>query len=420
MKPRKALLFSALLNLGLVSAVVWVHSRQRQVPSAVHTTTRTNPATTNAVQTLRVVVVDAAPARFTWRSIQTNDYGQYIANLRGVGCPEETIRDIITADVNRSYTAKFAAERQQRMRNFKFWALDRQDDAELRRSELAEEKRRLLEELFGQDVAPESEQWFGRGGEQEAWWDFLPKDKAKRVRAINQKYRRMEFDIEGRPSDYPYGEREPALKRLSEQKQAELASLLTPKELEDLELRESPAAQYVRRRMPEPKSEEEFRAMFKLAKAWNKHPDRWNDFDPDLTPEARVQKSREQEKAVAEALTTALGEARYAEIARAKENERQQELSDAQAQGRLELLRLARQQGVSEEAANQAHTRLLEIINELEVKFGKPRGLLLEDQRALVKAWKLEAEKALVEIMGDKGHNVFKRFEQGREESPEQ
>lgn len=37
---------------------------------------------------------------FQWSQIESTDYRTYIANLRGIGCPEQTIRDIITTDVD--------------------------------------------------------------------------------------------------------------------------------------------------------------------------------------------------------------------------------------------------------------------------------------------------------------------------------
>lgn len=39
------------------------------------------------------------PGAFHWSQIEAADYPAYIANLRRIGCPEQTIRDIITADV---------------------------------------------------------------------------------------------------------------------------------------------------------------------------------------------------------------------------------------------------------------------------------------------------------------------------------
>ena len=39
---------------------------------------------------------------FHWGQLESSDYREYIANLRAIGCPEATVRDIIFADV-RSY-----------------------------------------------------------------------------------------------------------------------------------------------------------------------------------------------------------------------------------------------------------------------------------------------------------------------------
>jgi hypothetical protein len=44
--------------------------------------------------------------RFDWQSVETDDYTTYIANLRGIGCPEETIQDIVIADVCKMFELK--------------------------------------------------------------------------------------------------------------------------------------------------------------------------------------------------------------------------------------------------------------------------------------------------------------------------
>ena len=48
------------------------------------------------------VASEARPdAILDWRKVESEDYKQYIENLRAIGCPEETIEDIIVADVNK-------------------------------------------------------------------------------------------------------------------------------------------------------------------------------------------------------------------------------------------------------------------------------------------------------------------------------
>jgi hypothetical protein len=68
-------------------------------------------------QPLMPVPVSAAPSPspappsqpFLWSSLESEDYPTYIANLRKIGCPEKTLRDIISADLENLYSTKRAA-----------------------------------------------------------------------------------------------------------------------------------------------------------------------------------------------------------------------------------------------------------------------------------------------------------------------
>ena len=42
----------------------------------------------------------AAIPAFSWRDVESEDYRQYVQNLRRLGCPEATVDDIAIADVN--------------------------------------------------------------------------------------------------------------------------------------------------------------------------------------------------------------------------------------------------------------------------------------------------------------------------------
>jgi hypothetical protein len=48
---------------------------------------------------------------FTWQELETDNYKEYIAKLRGIGCPEKTIQDILLADINELYGQKMASVR---------------------------------------------------------------------------------------------------------------------------------------------------------------------------------------------------------------------------------------------------------------------------------------------------------------------
>lgn len=47
-----------------------------------------------------------SPPPFAWNQVEAADYPTYISNLRAIHCPEQTIRDIIVADVESLYLHK--------------------------------------------------------------------------------------------------------------------------------------------------------------------------------------------------------------------------------------------------------------------------------------------------------------------------
>jgi hypothetical protein len=46
---------------------------------------------------------------FHWAQLESTDYRAYLANLRSVGCPEPTVRDIVKCDVNDLFTGRVKA-----------------------------------------------------------------------------------------------------------------------------------------------------------------------------------------------------------------------------------------------------------------------------------------------------------------------
>jgi hypothetical protein len=141
-------------------------------------------------------------------------------------------------------------------------------------------------------------------------------------------------------------------------------------------------------------------------------------FDADLSPEEQVRKRKEEEQAMKDALKAALGEARYSEIAQAEEARGEERFQESMERERLEFVTLAEKEGVSADAANRVHAQLVAMSKEMEAKYGKLHNLPEDKKAELARVWKLEAEKMMVEVMGEKGRNVFKRLELGQEPRP--
>lgn len=99
-------------------------------------------------------MVNAAP--FHWRALESADYTVYAANLRTVGCPERTLRDILLPDIEKLYEER--AKEIEASQKDTFWetadqreARQRQRDAKLRFLEL--EKRALVQRLLGSEMS---------------------------------------------------------------------------------------------------------------------------------------------------------------------------------------------------------------------------------------------------------------------------
>ena len=103
---------SLLLNFGLIGCLLWALNRSPE--ANVRTTAASAAAKSRSLQQAlgdaerplppALPVVETKP--FSWSQVESSDYRTYIANLLRIGCPEQTIRDIITADLDGLYSPK--------------------------------------------------------------------------------------------------------------------------------------------------------------------------------------------------------------------------------------------------------------------------------------------------------------------------
>jgi hypothetical protein len=97
---KTALKVSILLDLFMLGVVIRVlHHGGQPTPKSIPPSPEVAPAAPMQVPA-------ANPKLFHWSQLESSDYRTYVANLRAVGCPEQTIRDIITADVDSLYAAR--------------------------------------------------------------------------------------------------------------------------------------------------------------------------------------------------------------------------------------------------------------------------------------------------------------------------
>src|SRR6185295_9394269 len=55
-----------------------------------------------------------------WAQLESEDYKTYIARLRAIGCPEQTLRDIIIADLDKLLAPEIVAAAGRRT-DLKYW-----------------------------------------------------------------------------------------------------------------------------------------------------------------------------------------------------------------------------------------------------------------------------------------------------------
>ena len=94
-------------------------------------------------------VTNAAPFQraWHWRELESSDYTAYIQKLRSVGCPEQTIVDLVLMDVGRVYQT-----RREQLQRGKPRAGQEPDDTW---QVLAQERNQLVRQLVGVDFQTE-------------------------------------------------------------------------------------------------------------------------------------------------------------------------------------------------------------------------------------------------------------------------
>ncbi len=106
MKP--ALKISLAANLILAATVLWLarHTQTGAAGNSVVTHPNIDLAAAPVTAPLSAEPQPAPEKKLQWKQLESSDYRTYIANLKAVGCPKQTIRDIIMADVDGLYAPR--------------------------------------------------------------------------------------------------------------------------------------------------------------------------------------------------------------------------------------------------------------------------------------------------------------------------
>lgn len=208
-----------------------------------------------------------APARIPddVRELLATNNPDAIRRLRGLGYSEKALAVIARAMVDAQFRdrrqALDAKENTKEFWKSTFHSYDRTLAAA--RLELQREEQNAMKKLLGDNYVPETSRFDERYGN-------LPPAKLARLKEITEDYQSLIMAAQGSNlmTNVRFPEDQEKLAYLQKEQRAEIKQLLTPEELFEYDLRVSPTAMNLKWQLAgfEP-TEEEFRAMFKVAQA---------------------------------------------------------------------------------------------------------------------------------------------------------
>ncbi|HEY6168392.1 MAG TPA: hypothetical protein VI454_10155 [Verrucomicrobiae bacterium] len=230
---------------------------------------QSTPAPASETETNNAAV---ATALFNWSELEADDYREYIARLRALGCPERVIRDIIIAEISKLYRPKLAAllppkdERPYWQRNeyerYDHRGRQTKEQREQTRA-LEKEQDELIKSLLGQDVFTLMRDDWGEPDGLAAMLGKLSKEQREIVERMYERFSETQQEFHTQRAGY-YDEEDQREGRAIQRKFiAELATVLTPEQIEQYELRQSDVAQNLSATLQKfDPNEAEFRALF--------------------------------------------------------------------------------------------------------------------------------------------------------------
>jgi hypothetical protein len=333
-KSPKTVALLLLLNLGLFAGILFYVLRAR-LASPIGANDSGPPgqqagaATSAKAPPMVVEKVVVITNELRWAQLESEDYKTYVARLRAIGCPEQTIRDIIIADLDKLLAPELAVAYGRRQ-DLKYW---HPEEAELlndvdphlifqKEREIDKRKREIIRELIDADLSRERMRAQGREDYYERRLNFLPEARRTEVRELLEKFDEAEQKIreqETAESGLLSARQRTELRDLRQKREKEISSLLMPPEKELYDLWLSPTANEVRHALYGMEAtEQEFLIIYEARKAFA---ETWGKREPDLLDSA-TRLEMEQAKSEMEArIQKGIGEQRYAEFKRGEDDD---------------------------------------------------------------------------------------------------
>ena len=402
------------LNLGLLLAVGYLLKGKQAIRASAHEKQET-PAQGQPTPSQAVVAANAQAAaapeskQFNWSQLESEDYKAYIARLRKIGCPEQTIRDIIIADLDKLLAPRLQAIYGWRQ-DLQYWHPEEEELANnqdrrdwwRQEKEIERTKREIIQELVQTDLIRERLNQKGYKDYYERRLGFLPGDKRSQVRSVLERYDDEEQKVRSREwdEDEPLNTQEQAqVKQLQEERRSAVASLLSPAEQEQYELWMSKTANTVRHAVYGMEaSEEEFLAIYRARKTFDQD---WSEADPALMDEGTRGQWEQAKASLEEEVRQQLGEQRFQDYKRG-EDEDFHHLNAAVTRYKL-----------PRETAVEVY-EYKRVLTGMRSKVEADASLSQDQRQALVKAMRDETLRSVKALLGDRPLNYYLKRGQGQ------
>jgi hypothetical protein len=253
---------------------------------------------------------------FTWEQVESTNYVAFIKNLNAIGCPQQTIRDIIISEVNRLYERRRLAEVD--FPNYQWWRSDPEasviQEANAKLAAIETERQALLTSLLGPGWDAQGNELIAARGGITLTGPVLGDLPPALKEAVLAVAARAQLKIEAYEAAQRGQNKEAdpmELVRLREEPLTQLIAVLDPGQYEEYVLRYSPSARQLREQLRSVQLiPDQFQDLFNAIYSINGQPVfYYNGNDPILL--AQQQQLRAQSDAIIKAT---LGEQLYADL----------------------------------------------------------------------------------------------------------
>lgn len=401
MKSRQFLWLSLSLNVALAGVVWWLATR----PRPLHMPPRPVRAAPSLASAQEPAPDPPAPlptplatnVPFHWSQVASTDFVRYRDGLRALGCPEQTVREIIESEIN----ASFAQRRRPTIDALqpRFWGMigqggkDAFDSFEKVFEALRDERRALLAEVLGERPRDDATELADARDEWSREYAWLPDTQQTQLTTLESERWRQLRALETEIGERPWTAEEQTRRRGIDQRFDEARRQVLGEYLGEFELRHANEGRWAEHLGGFEVTEAEWRAVAEglreqraQVKARNTRGD----------TQAQREAELETEAARAAVLQAKLGPERYAEYERA---------SDAAFQ---QTRRVTRRLGVSDAAAIEAWG-IQRAATAAAATLRVNTAIEEERRRAALAELNAEALRALRQVLGDEGLRAYRR-----------